>query len=302
MASFDELVRKKVELFEKVPEKMATAAEKAQASAWRSIEPLLLEMETDSEGNIIQSDNNVRRISQIAEELNKSLATGEYYKAVESFLKSMDEGVNLTTEIAQKIQAGFEPSNAQKQLFELSKQNALSSFFGSGLRQRVSLPFLEQLTANVSARAPLREAINSLRATITGTDTTEGRLLANIKTTALTAQAIADRSFSAAVNDEIGIEWYRYLGGEIPTTREFCQHREGKYFHKKEIEMWGQGKNSAGIDDIKDGTWNGRIPETDIKTIFTFVGGYNCRHYLMPVNESRVPPEVKQRAKSEGYT
>jgi hypothetical protein len=301
MASFEQLVKKKIELFENVPESMATAAEKAQISAWRAIEPLLLEMETSPEGNILQTEGNVRRISQITDQLNKSLASGEYFKAVESFLKSIDEGVNLTTEIAQKIESNFEPSTVQKQLIELSKQNALSSFFGSGLRQRVTLPFLEQLTANVAARAPLREAITSLQGTITGTDASDGRLLANIKTTALTAQAIADRSYSASVNDEIGVEWYRYLGGEIPTTRPFCEHREAGYFHKKEIEAWGEGKNSAGISDIRDGTWAGRIEGTDIKTIFTFVGGYNCRHYLMPVNISRVPPEVIERVKAEGF-
>ncbi len=34
----------------------------------------------------------------------------------------------------------------QKQLLAISKQNAINAFFGSGLRQNVSVPFLEQLT------------------------------------------------------------------------------------------------------------------------------------------------------------
>ena len=301
MASFDELVKSKIKLLENVPEELATAAERAQRDAWRKLGPLLAEMDVDENGNIAQTEDNVRRIGLITDELNKVLAGGEYKDAVQSFLGSIDEGVQLTDDIARKIDSTFEPNNVQKQLLNISKQNAINAFFGSGLRERVTQPFLEQLTANVAARAPLREAVKALQGVIEGTDTTDGRLLANVRTTAGTAQAIADRSYAAAVNDELGIEYFQYLGGEIATTRPFCEHREGAIFHRKEIESWGDGKNSAGINDIRNGTWDGRIDGTDSRSIFTFVGGWNCRHYLVPVIKQKVPASVQARAKAEGY-
>ena len=301
MASFDELVKQKIKLLETVPENIATAAEKAQRDAWKRIAPMLSEMDVDSSGNIAQTEDNIRRIGLITDELNKVLAGGEYKDAVQSFLGSIDEGVQLTDDIAKKIDKNFQPDNVQKQLLAISKQNAINAFFGSGLRENVTQPFLEQLTANVAARAPLREAVKALQGVIEGTDTTDGRLLANVRTTANTAQAIADRSYSAAVNDELGIEYFQYLGGEIPTTRPFCQHREGEIFHRKEIEAWGDGKNSGGINDIRGGTWDGRIDGTDSRSIFTFVGGWNCRHYLVPVIKQKVPATVQARAKAEGY-
>jgi hypothetical protein len=302
MASFDELVARKIKLLETVPESIVTAAEKAQRDAWRKLGPLLAEMDVDSTGNIRQTEDNIRRIGLITEELNKVLAGGEYRAAVQSFLASIDEGVQLTDDIAKKIDSTFEPDNVQKQLLAISKQNAINAFFGSGLRDNVTVPFLEQLTANVAARAPLREAVKALQGVIEGTDANDGRLLANVRTTANTAQAIADRSYAAAVNEELGIEYFQYLGGEIPTTRPFCEHREGAIFHRREIEAWGDGKNSAGINDIRNGTWDGRIDGTDSRSIFTFVGGWNCRHFLVPVISQRVPASVKARAEAEGYT
>ena len=303
MASFDELVKSKIKLLENVPEELATAAERAQRDAWRKLGPLLAEMDVDENGNIAQTEDNVRRIGLITDELNKVLAGGEYKDAVQSFLSSIDEGVQLTDDIAKKIDSTFEPNNVQKQLLNISKQNAINAFFGSGLRERVTQPFLEQLTANVAARAPLREAVKALQGVIEGTDTTDGRLLANVRTTAGTAQAIADRSYAAAVNEELGIEYFQYLGGEIATTRPFCEHREGAIFHRKEIEAWGDGKNSAGINDIRNGTWDGRIEGTDSKSIFTFLGGWGpCRHFLVPVIKQKVPPSVIARAKAEGFT
>jgi hypothetical protein len=301
MASFDDLVKQKIKLLETVPDSIATAAERAQREAWRKIAPLLAEMDVDANGNIAQTEDNIRRIGGITDELNKVLAGGEYKAAVQSFLASIDEGVQLTDDIAKKIDRTFQPDNVQKQLLAISKQNAINAFFGSGLRENVTQPFLEQLTANVAARAPLNQAVKTLQGVIEGTDTTDGRLLANVRTTANTAQAIADRSYAAAVNDELGIEYFQYLGGEIPTTRPFCAHREGAIYHRKEIEAWGDGKNSAGINDIRNGTWDGRIDGTDSRSIFTFVGGWNCRHFLVPVIKQRVPASVIARAQAEGY-
>jgi hypothetical protein len=301
MASFDSLVRDKIALFESVPEKLATAAQKTQSEIWRKIRPILEDMDVTAAGNIEQTEGNIRRIALISDELKKVLAGSEYREAVRAFLSSIDEGVQLTNEIARTFESAFEPTEVQKQLLQLSKQNAINTFFGTGLDARFTQPFLEQLTTNIAARAPLREAVNALEGLVTGTEANDGRLLANIKTTATTAQAVADRSYSAAVNDELGIEWFEYLGGEIPTTRPFCEHREGGIYHRKEIEAWGDGKNSAGINDIRDGTWAGRIDGTDSKSIFTLVGGWNCRHYLVPVPDRKVPETVKARARAEGF-
>jgi hypothetical protein len=301
MASFEKLVSDKIKLFESVPAKLETAGIKTQAEAWRKIRPILAEMDVDAAGNIEQTENNVRRIGLINEELKKVLAGSEYKEAVKSFLDSIDKGVQLTDEIARTFEESFEPNQVQKQLLQISKQNAINAFYGSGLDARFTQPFLEQLTANVAARAPLREAVKTLETLVTGDGTADGKILANIKTTATTAQAVADRSYSAAVNEELDIQWYEYLGGEIDTTRSFCRNREDGIYHKKEIEAWGDGKNSAGINDIRDGTWAGRIDGTDSKSIFTFVGGWNCRHYLVPVPDNKVPDTVKSRARAEGY-
>ncbi len=301
MASLRDIVNEKIKLFDSTPDKMGSATEKVQSKIWRELLPVINDLEVDKTGNIIQSDNNVARIGIIADKLNEVLGGKEYQEVIKTFLNSIDDGVVLTNEVAQKFDPAFEPTAAQTKLLQISKTNAIDTFIGSGLRNNVTQPFVEQLVTNISARAPLSDTIKALEGVIVGTDSTEGNLLRHIKTTALTAQAVADRSYSSAINETIGAEYFEYLGGEIPTTRPFCQHREGEVFHKREIEQWGKGLNSGGINDIVDGTWAGRIDGTDSKSIFTFVGGWNCRHYLVPIESDMVDPSVKARAKAEGF-
>lgn len=301
MASIEELAKQKIRLYETAPENLATEAKRIEAALWRELLPLIQDLEVDKAGNIIQSDNNIRRIASIIENFNVLLAGKEYQDAVRNFLGTIDKNVELTDEIAKNIEKGFTPSQTNKNLLRLVKLNALDNLIGSGIRSTVSLPFAQQLIANVAARSPLRESVKSLQLIVQGDKDTDGRLAAHIKTTSTTAQSVADRSYSAAVYDELGVQWFRYIGGEIKTTRSFCEHRLDEIFHVKEIEAWGSGKNAGGIDDIKKGTWSGRIEGTDSRSIFVNLGGWNCRHSLVPIVNSRVPESVKQRAKSEGY-
>lgn len=301
MASLNDIVKEKIKLFDSTPDKMATATQKVQLKIWKELLPVINDLEVDKTGNIIQSENNVARIGIIADKLNEVLGGKEYQNVIKIFLNSIDEGVVLSNEVAKKFEAGFEPTAAQTKLLQLSKTNAIDTFIGSGLKNNITQPFVEQLVTNISARAPLSQTIKALEGVILGTDSTEGNLLRHVKTYSLTAQAVADRSYSSAINETIGAVYFEYLGGEIPTTRPFCQHREGEVFHKGEIEQWGRGINSGGIDDIEDGTWAGRIDGTDSKSIFTFVGGWNCRHYLVPVESNLVDPTIKARAKAEGF-
>lgn len=301
MATLDELTNRKLRLSQQIEDTIVTAAERAQRQSWKAIASMLREMDVDESGNIAQTQANIRRIGEIVQTLNTVLAGGEYRDAVQTFLKQIDENVQLTNDIARLTDKTFEPTEVAKQLLQIAKQNAVTAFFNTGVRDRVTQPFLEQLTAAVAARAPLNQTVTALQGLIEGDDLAVGRVTANVRTIANTAQAVTDNAYSAIVYEQVGYVWFRWAGNEIKTTRPFCDHRHGKVFHKKEIEAWGDGKNAGGINDIRNGTWDGRIDGTDSKTIFTNRGGWNCRHTLVPVLARNVPDDVKARAKAEGY-
>jgi hypothetical protein len=291
MADFEKLVRDKQRLFDQTPENLATESVKAQRQIWNDVSDLVQSLETDEDGRVAQTQTNIRKIGEIQTALVSAIAGSEYIDAVRTFLGDIDQGARLSDDIAKQIQRSFEPSEVVKQLLEISKQNALQSLLGESMRARVTLPFVEQLTAAVATRSTLGETVKALRTVIEGDKDVDGRLVANVKTVAQTAQAIADRNYSAQVNESVGAEWYRYAGSEIDTTRDFCSERHQQYYHKKEIEGWA------------DENWNGKIAETNSRTIFSNAGGWNCRHSIIAVSIRRVPKDVVQRNIANGnYT
>lgn len=63
---------------------------------------------------------------------------------------------------------------------------------------------------------------------------------------------------------------YRYAGGIVPETRPFCSQMNGRILSQAEItRIWNTQ------------TWAGKRPGN----AFVTRGGYNCRHFFVPVGE-----------------
>lgn len=91
-----------------------------------------------------------------------------------------------------------------------------------------------------------------------------------------------ERIGSNEVRKRLGFVFAIYEGGEIETSREFCQERNRKVFHESEIQKWidlkWDGKNEIGYNPFID------------------LGGYNCRHKLRWISNELAAyerPEVK---------
>lgn len=106
----------------------------------------------------------------------------------------------------------------------------------------------------------LREAIPAITA---GSLTDQLRGLAENITMRFTGAFIGNRSARA------GIERYTYGGGVISTTRPFCEDLVGQTLTRDEMDQRWQD------------SWAGKSGSNP----FVDRGGYNCRHYWIPVSE-----------------
>jgi hypothetical protein len=130
--------------------------------------------------------------------------------------------------------------------------------------------------ALMSGSASREELISKVMSVL---DTTEART----KTYVDTALSIIGRARTLAVAKNSGLVWFRYIGGVIETSRDFCVERNGNYYHTTEIEEW------------PDTEWDGMIEGTNSQNIFYYCGGWNCRHEFIPVLTSMVSEEDMNR-------
>lgn len=250
---------------------------------------LVSRLET-SGGRIIPNRRNLARIAEIVGEMKSSFRDPAFVQAVGDYVRGFDA---ITDDVLEKFArlGAVDPTFARGIASQFS--TIASSSIGDPESFNASLfnPMAEDLLLAVSTGSPLEDTITLL--------SERSRELSEIvRQTAEGSSTILRRTITTYVADEVGAEFFYFQGRPIATTRDWCRAREGKYWHREEIEQWGRDA-AAG-----DG-WEGMVEGTNEKTIFVHLGGWygkrgSCRHTLVPVDISDVPAEDLARMRAKG--
>lgn len=174
-----------------------------------------------------------------------------------------------------------------------AKQAAIASLLESGVDANFIQPILDTLRAAVINGDDWQDFLDELEVLIVGIDDPPrlGRLDRYIKQVTTDSVNQFNAEYIRVINEETGLEWFRYSGSIITDSREFCIARAEKYYHKKEVEAWvtSQGEPKP------SGTWQGMIQGTNESNIWRRRGGWNCRHLIIGVPIDFVPKADIQR-------
>lgn len=161
--------------------------------------------------------------------------------------------------------------------------------------------FANLMNSAIGSSSNFADTVTAVRQNIAGTDEFKGRLEAYAGTYAKDAATVTNATYLDAVSTANGLDWFRYVGAILDDdSREFCIERVGKTFHRREIELWGEGVNT-GLKYPEAGMWPGMNRATTAKSIFALRGGYNCAHNFIPVSIDAVPEDKLQEAKDKGW-
>jgi len=299
MPTFEELLKDKNKRLEEIPMALQTAVQKQQKKVLEDVLGKLSQLDV-KDGQIKINSKNIKAIADISEELKSALLNDEYLKAVKAFSKEFDVQATINNKL---IKAGFgETENpiAAEAYINIAKRGAVDALVGSPIDSNFIKPIQGLLEQAVISGATINETITSVRTFVEGSAESDGKILKYVKQITNDSFAIADRSYTSIVSDYLSNDWFYYAGSEVENTRCFCEERVGKYFHYKEIESWGNGEN-LGDCNTGGGKWAGQIPGTNAATIYSYLGGYNCLHSLVPVSKAIVPEADIERARSLGY-
>jgi hypothetical protein len=305
MATATEILKQKEAILAKSPNRFFSDVEKAQNQLLKVAIKEIEGLQT-KDGKIVLSAQNIASIERIDQLLRSTLLRGEYLTAVTKLAEAMTESNQLTLDFY-RVEFGLDKSEMAANVFNIQRQKVLDVLIGrSSMDANFLQPIKNTLIDAVSERMPLNELIRQIRQVATGEPGQYlGRLARYSKQIANDTLNVTDRVVNNVIAEEIGVEFFHYVGGTIEDTRCFCEKRNRKYFHRKEIEAWGRGDITVGLEDGSecetDNGWAGRFRETNETNIFTWLGGYNCKHSLVPKSPRSVPKDVLNRALVAGY-
>lgn len=270
----------KVERLENIPDAFANRMVQIQRAKFSGVISLLDDLEY-SNGSILVSESNLLRIEQITEQIQNLLTTGEFEIVVGELLGEFDVQAAITYKYFDAVFDGFEVPGIANDILAQKKREAVVDLLNS-TDQYLTNPMRQSLSNAVSGGGTRKDLIEVFNLLINGDIDTPGRLERATRQIVSDTFALSDRAVTNTVAEQLGLTWYRYVGGLIKTTRPFCKARNGKYFRKSEVESW------ASLGD-----WQGRMAGTTEETIFLTAGGYNCQHSILPVSEAAVPDRFR---------
>lgn len=298
MSRFLEILREKNRRIEAVPNALLTATERFQLEVFNAVR-MIVQGLTTTGGRIDMTAANLAAIERIDGLIRQAMTEGEYFQAAVAFKNEMSAQATLTTEYFAAVTGNEVSTSFGAALVRTKQAEALELILGSGFDAGFVRPLKDQLVAAVANNAGISTTFESLQEFITGTPDVDGRLLRYARTYASDIFATTDRAYTQVVADDLGLDWFLYTGGEMDTTRCFCNARNGKFFHRSEIQSWGRMEN---LGECNTGNgWAGMARGTNEATIFTYVGGYNCQHSLGPVSVAAVPIEVVRSSIARGF-
>jgi len=245
------------------------------------------------DGFVVPTSVSDNFVSELSDFLHNELLDSSYTDSVKSFVSEFDKQKDLT----QKYYSSEFNTDAVSAIGDRAVKAIKSEVVESLITDSVKTDFLKPLEGllnnAINSGSGFNETLKNIRDFVEGNEDVDGAILKYSKQLAHDSFANSDRAYNSAVADELDIEWFLWAGGEIATTRCFCEKRHGKYYHYKEIEAWGRQEDLG--DCRTDNGWAGMNRGTDEKTIFTYGGGYGCLHTVAGVSLFSVPKEDVQR-------
>ncbi len=252
--------------------------------------------DTDSEGNLKQTDKNLRLINQLektfdkfSETFNKDMMKGfandllkivplsaNYFKAQGIKSDIVDKAADQESFIKKII--GVDEDN---KLIKGGYLDSLSKY------QSVKLKLQNYVVSSISTGKDLKSFTRGFKTLIEGKKRVDGIMSGYYRTYAHDKFFEVDAIVNKTMADNLGLKYFIYEGDLIESSRQFCIKRAGKVYSVEETKTWKDDPDL--IDQKTKDTYNPLIER----------GRYNCRHFIKYISQPlafRLRPDLKPAA------
>lgn len=288
-----------IDLIEKALKDFNDQVPAIEKEAYGRVLNLLKEIEIKN-GVVINTASNLKKIGQLKQELENAVFNSKYQKAMQDFVNAFNAVAFLQSKYYKTVDQDFNPGALLKEYQKQAKDAVVNE-----MRKTVDLkiiPVVEDiLRQNITTGGTYQNLLFKMQEFIIGSGQFPGAFgkLSNLADT-ITTNALNQFSaqYMKLIAQDLGLEWFMYVGSNKATTRELCERlTKKKYVHISELPTIIKGKIDGYQVKINPKTklWYGAEEGTDVSNFQEKRGGHKCGHQFIAVHEVVVPEDVKAR-------
>jgi len=276
-----------------------------QQNIYKEILTLTKDLKLDSNGNIKNTIDNYKILATLRSRLEKVIFTKEFLKASKELVASYDT-INETTKDYFSSFATA-PSSTTEDILKIVRQSAIdrtAMYLGeAGMNVNIIGKVQEILQSNITSGGSYAEFQDAMKTFIKGSEGNLGAFEKYTNTIVTDSVNTYSRTYGTIISEDLGLEWYMYVGSLIETSRPWCKHMVDKrYIHKSELDTVLHD-NIDGVDICSDKipcNKKTKLPEgmkadTNVNNIQNYAGGWNCGHRLIAVPKESIPKNIRDK-------
>ena len=305
MATSDQLIEQILKTIDDAVTSFNSSMPNTQKRAFARVIELLNELDK-SNGRVKVTVKNIRLIRKIKQELEGIIVSKEYKRKVELFNIAFDEVSDLNAKYFSTVTGEFDPKAIFEEIKTQSIDSVKENLLTTGIRANVVNKLGDILSQNITTGARFEDLTDQVRLFLTDTKEGDGALVRYAKVYTIDALNQFNAQYTATATDDLGLEWYKYVGSLIETSRPFCKalieaKKTGmEYIHRSQFDELLKGNiNGKQVPlNEKIDLPQGMIKGTNESNLAVNRGGYGCGHQLMPVSSAVVPKELRDKFKN----
>lgn len=250
------------------------------------------------DGNIKRSTKNLQLLSKIKKEVSKILSSDQYKSKIKDFVSVYDKIQVVQDKYFQTLTDKFTPKKLFNEIKKANVESTIDSLTESGVSAAYIDGIRKILKTHITSGASYADMAESLRKSIIGEGDEVGDLTRYVNQVATDSVNTYAANYNQTVTDDLGLEWYQYVGSIKKTSREFCKVLvKRRYFHVSEIPGFLNGIIGDKKVDINPTTGlpYGMKEDTTVETFLQNRGGWVCGHQIFPVASINVPKEIRDQ-------
>jgi hypothetical protein len=251
-------------------------------------------------GVVLNNVKNLKTIGKLSAEIKKAVVSPKYVAAVQEFVNVF----NTVAELQMKyFNTNFEmkPGKERLDLIQKNAKDALvQRLLGTGLDSGIVSEVEDILRRNITTGGSYNQLATQLQEYMVSSNPEKnpGRIAAYAKTITIDSVNQFSAQYNDTITEDLGLDWFMYVGSNLETTREFCEHLTKKrYVHKSELPAIVKGDidNHQVKINPKTKLWYGAIEGTNTANFKVNRGGYRCGHQFFAVSKVVVPANIRAK-------
>jgi len=251
-------------------------------------------------GSIDASIENLKLVNEIKARLNKAVLSKDYIKSVSDLVNGMGSIITAQLGFFNTLDKNITFGDKYKLLKNIAVDNLTKGLTQSGIEANVTSKLSDMVLKSITTGTKYADLVTDMTNFLTTDEKSQGALTRYAQTYANTSVNQLAGQYNKLLTDDLGLEWFMYVGSNKETSREFCEFLvKKKYIHKSEIPDILNGIIDGHQCKIyeRTGLPYGMIEGTTKENFQVNNGGWNCGHKLTPVNAFAVPKNLVDKFK-----